>query len=820
MESKIKNVTIYLLFDLLIFLFFLIGVYNYSQKADIPFKVSSTNINLIITEAKNNFSQNQIIQSIDGFNFKSREEIEVYLDSKSIGDFINVDIIENNSSKIFNVKLIPFYNSVYNIIAFIVGIIFFITGIIVLIQSKNKNVGIIFHWCMISIAAIVFMTWGNFTKLNLVLGILSRTGFHFGYALIPAFFLHFSFLFPFESKFNYRNILSIIYFISIFFAVGLSIIFSFYANSISINNIKLYINAYDLCSIFVVITVLFSIYIQYKNYYSTKLLEDRKKLRWILLGYFIGPLSYFLLWVIPQRLTSHGIIPEEIVLILVTSVPITFGIAIVKHRIMDVEIIIRRTIVYPIAISILVLIYFGIFTLIVNTQYFYSSNISSIAAAIFIALLFHPIKEFVKKFVNKKIFKVEYDYREAVNSFLNEIKEINEVEILIQKVISIINKLIPVRKVGYFAVGKDDKFILLTHNNLEEFIDKKINLNIESFLQNNFLPFSIPNSTEIAANESLKNLPIFNELDIKLLYPIKSTVNKLFGILVLGEKKSNAKFSIDDIDLLNTIVFEVSVSIERIKLQEELFLEKIENERLADLNEMKSFFVSSVSHDLKTPLTSIKMFAEILKSSKNITNEKFDQYLEIIEGESNRLTRLIDNVLNYSKIERGIKEYHFEKNNLNSIAEEVFKSTEYLLKIQNFTSEFIFHKVPLIINADKDSIIEAIINIISNSLKFSKENKSIKVTTTKKQNFAVIEIEDKGVGISEEDIENLFIPYFQSKQLKADELTGAGLGLTIVKNIIDAHQGKIEVVSTIGEGSTFKLLFPFMEDLYESNINY
>ena len=96
-----------------------------------------------------------------------------------------------------------------------------------------------------------------------------------------------------------------------------------------------------------------------------------------------------------------------------------------------------------------------------------------------------------------------------------------------------------------------------------------------------------------------------------------------------------------------------------------------------------------------------------------------------------------------------IKEYHFEKNNLNSIAEEVFKSTEYLLKIQNFTSEFIFHKVPLIINADKDSIIEAIINIISNSLKFSKENKSIKVTTTKKQNFAVIEIEDKGVGISE-----------------------------------------------------------------------
>ncbi|MCK7528704.1 MAG: hypothetical protein MZV64_69675 [Ignavibacteriales bacterium] len=113
-------------------------------------------------------------------------------------------------------------------------------------------------------------------------------------------------------------------------------------------------------------------------------------------------------------------------------------------------------------------------------------------------------------------------------------------------------------------------------------------------------------------------------------------------------------------------------------------IERIESERLDELNRLKSYFISSVSHDMKTPLTSIKMFAELLQTSSEIKSEKSKEYLEIIEGESSRLSRLIDNVLDFSKIERGVKKYHFENIKLNDIVLRTLKLMQYQFKLQKF----------------------------------------------------------------------------------------------------------------------------------------
>ncbi|MBK8945997.1 MAG: hypothetical protein IPM32_12105 [Ignavibacteriae bacterium] len=822
MKGNFKNVNIFLLFDFLIFILFIIGIYNFAVKAELPFQISFSENQLVITNTNSEnlkHLSNEVLKSINSIEFNSREEIEVYLDSKKIGDNIEIEILKNNFTQKLNISLIPFYSALYIIIAILVGITFFVTGFIVLIKSKNKEVGVVFHWCMVTTASIILMTWGNFTKINLVLGILTRSGFHFGYALVPTFFLHFSFLFPIESKINFRKFLPYLYLFSSLFAILLSIIFIKFANYVTIENIRLYINFFDISSVYVVIIILTAIFIQFKNYFSTNILEIRKKLRWILLGYILGPFSYLFFWVIPQRFTSYGLIPEEIVLLLVAAVPITFAIAIIKYQVMDIEIIIRRTLVYPIAISILVIAYFGFFSILVNTFNLPNPKISSIIAAIFIALIFHPLKEFVKKFVNKKIFKVEYDYRKAINNFLDEIKEINELQKLEERVVNFINKIIPVDKIGIFNYEENKYLKLAIHYNYREISENKIEINSSIFSNNLFRPIFSKHSTIAENNFYAEFFNKFGKFSFEIIFPIKSSLNEFIGILVLGEKKSKLKFSLEDLDLLNTIVAETGNSIERIKLQEQLYIEKIEKQRLSELNELKSFFVSSVSHDLKTPLTSIKMFAEILKSSENISNEKVNQYLEIIEGESNRLTRLIDNVLNYSKIERGIKVYNFEKIDLNLIVSEVIKSTEYLFKIQNFSTQFKLSENELNINADKDAVVEAIINLISNSIKFSKESKFVKLSTYRENNFAVVTIEDKGIGISSLEQEKLFEPYFQSRNLNTEQLTGAGLGLTIVKHIIDAHNGKIEFESRINEGTIFKLYFQIMEYSDESNFN-
>ena len=213
------------------------------------------------------------------------------------------------------------------------------------------------------------------------------------------------------------------------------------------------------------------------------------------------------------------------------------------------------------------------------------------------------------------------------------------------------------------------------------------------------------------------------------------------------------------------------------------------------------------------------MFSEILKSSKNISSEKTMDYLNIIEGESNRLTRLIDNVLDYSSIEKGIKKYNFKTVDVHQIIRDIIKLMEYQFKIQKFSVETSFYKNDLFICADRDAVIEAIINLIANSIKFSAANKSLNITTDKNINSININISDKGIGISKEDIKKIFQPYYKSESNNIEQNSGAGLGMSIVKHIMNAHKGKIYIESELKKGTTVSLEFPIENNYDKDHIN-
>ncbi|MBU0560863.1 MAG: HAMP domain-containing histidine kinase [Bacteroidetes bacterium] len=237
----------------------------------------------------------------------------------------------------------------------------------------------------------------------------------------------------------------------------------------------------------------------------------------------------------------------------------------------------------------------------------------------------------------------------------------------------------------------------------------------------------------------------------------------------------------------------------------------MEHEKLEELNRLKSFYVSSVSHDLKTPLTSIKLFSQLLQNMEGINPESVE-YLKIIDGESNRLTRLIDNVLDYTKIEKGIKEYLFVDIELNNLVKEVMASVEYPIKMEKFDASVNLCAEDIYLSGDKDAIAEALINLISNAIKYSRERKKITVSTEFKDSYACLKVEDEGIGISKENIKLVFDEYYQIKKGKSNRTRGAGIGLAVVKHIMDAHKGKIQVESEVGKGSSFYLLFPLREN--------
>ncbi len=764
-----------------------------------------------------NLKTGDIILSLDGNNFKTVEEIEIYLDGKIINESITVKI--KRGKQILESKLITtkYYSTFYTVVALIVGLMFLLVGVVVFLKCDIILTAFVLHWALVLTAMIILMTWGNYSQPNRFLGLATRMGFHFGYLFAPVFFLWFVTLFPTKIKYNTKKIFQFLFIVSSLLFIVLNYSFFLYTKTKELLQMRDYIALFDVCSLFILLVALTAIIIFLMTYIKSSSEIERKKIRWILLGFILGPLSYFLFWVIPSRIWNNPILPEPIVLLLVSFVPITFGIAIIKYRVLNIDIIFKRGIVYSAAISILLILYMGILTLFSKIFNSPSSDISSIISAVFIALLFQPVKTKVRRIVDKKFFHVEYDYRLSVNSFLAEIKDIYKSDSLIKRSLEFINEIIPINKIAFFSFN-NGCFELSQNINFEkEPSGDKI------FIEENELErYSSPmgNKEHIESEARIQILPnTLSDVGASLIFIIKSSQNTTHGILLIGIKKSDTKYTIEDIDLLNLISARLSIMLDRIKLQEEVIREHLETERLEELNKLKSYFVSSVSHDLKTPLTSIKMFAEILKSTENISSQKAKEYLDIIEGESNRLTRLIDNVLDYSKIEKGIKKYSFKTVEINKVVKEILKLMEYQFKIQKFVVETDLNPSELFIYADRDAIVEAIINIISNSIKFSIENKSLIISTSMEQNIISVKVSDKGIGINKEQIEKIFEPFFKSEKINFELNTGAGLGMSIVKHIMDAHKGKINIKSKAKEGTTVSLEFPIKEISEEDNDN-
>lgn len=224
-----------------------------------------------------------------------------------------------------------------------------------------------------------------------------------------------------------------------------------------------------------------------------------------------------------------------------------------------------------------------------------------------------------------------------------------------------------------------------------------------------------------------------------------------------------------------------------------------------ELARMKSDFVSNVSHELKTPLSLIRMFAETLELKRVDSDQKKLEYYRVISQETERLTHLVNNILNFSRMEAGKKQYNFQSIELNELVKKVLENYDFHLRQNGFEVGIkLGEKLPSI-KADEESLSEALLNLIDNAIKYSNENKFIGVKTGVDNSSVFLEVEDHGIGIDSVQKEKIFDKFYRASSGPVHNTKGSGLGLTLVKNIIDAHGGKIKVDSHRGKGSRFTI---------------
>ena len=215
--------------------------------------------------------------------------------------------------------------------------------------------------------------------------------------------------------------------------------------------------------------------------------------------------------------------------------------------------------------------------------------------------------------------------------------------------------------------------------------------------------------------------------------------------------------------------------------------------RQVELTRMKSDFVSNVSHELRTPLALIRMYAETLEMQRVPNEEKKQEYYKIICSETDRLTHLINNILDFSKMEAGKKTYQFEPMSINELIEETLNAYDFHIQQNNFKLDKKLTSNLPDVKADKRAITEAFINLLDNAVKYSKDRKELKIESGSENGMVYFSITDSGMGIPEKDQKMIFDKFFRVSQGLTHNTKGSGLGLTLVKFIVDAHKGKIEV---------------------------
>ena len=225
-------------------------------------------------------------------------------------------------------------------------------------------------------------------------------------------------------------------------------------------------------------------------------------------------------------------------------------------------------------------------------------------------------------------------------------------------------------------------------------------------------------------------------------------------------------------------------------------------------NRMKEDFISGVSHELKTPIAAIKMLAETLKRGKIKQAVRIEEYYDMIIRESDRLTKFINKILDFSRIEKGGEIFYFEKTNAVELAKTAVHIYEDEAQDEELKIELKYDKENIFVELDKDAMLQVLLNLIDNAYKYSKEQKEIKVNVREDGKMAFMEITDKGPGISREEVEKIFDRFYRINKDIESGTKGSGLGLAFVKTIVSAHHGKTAVESEIGKGSKFIIALP------------
>ncbi len=707
-------------------------------------------------------------------------------------------------------------------------------GIFVFLKNKKSKLNIIFFLLSISFIVWFFSTFMMFISQTDKQAVFWDRTVYLGVIFIPILMYHFSLVFS-KAKNNKKLYLGyLLTFIFVILSRTDYFVAGLFKYEWGVHTKAMLLHHFFL--IYFSTYLFFFYYNIYKHYRKTKIGIERNQAKYIFIAFLVllsGSLAY-----LPAY--GVGIYPFAYLSGMVFVVILAY--AILKYRLMDIRIVAKKSTVFTTLVMIITAAYvlaaFLLSWVIFGGIYTFKSQIiTGLIVAILVALGFRPFYNWLKKITDTFLFKGEYRPAELVA----DISDILSRTLSLRKIIEILKEKISnslrLEKVEILVLGEKNIKLKIGKESLQKIIDyfkkEREILILEELKRKKAEKISfvgtIPPIKQLEKNKIGLVAPLF----------IK---NKLVGIFLLGPKKSGDMFTPEDIQTLEIISSQAGISIENARLyqKQKNFSQTLQREvdrqtkklreayeELKKLDKAKTEFISMASHQLRTPVSIMKGIASMLIEGdlEKLPEQKKNNLIQGLWRKSCKLEEVIDDILNATEMTSTtyrVQQEKAEKINVEEIIRKIIDDFQSIIKEKNI--DLVLKKPSMAIPriyGQKDYLQEALSNLIDNAIKYTpslqqrKDMENIKIKKGKievslagKEDKIIVSIKDNGIGIPQKELPKLFQRFSRANNARDMYTDGSGLGLFIVKEIVEGHNGKAWVESKLGEGATFFVSLP------------
>lgn len=538
--------------------------------------------------------------------------------------------------------------------------------------------------------------------------------------------------------------------------------------------------------------------------------SERQQMMWLLWGFTIGVAPYVFLRTVPRILGLHDPIDPAFDRLFELSIPIAFTCAVVLYRFLDIDVIIRRSLIYSFLAGAIVAVYLLIAVLAGNAirhRYPPASPYVHVVAAVIALLLFSPTRRRIARWVDRTFFRIRYDNAQALQSLRAEAHEAprrGDVADLLKR---ILKRNIEPRRICV-ALGAD------------EGSRDRHGIPVDAFRAAADLartlarPLAAPNATALPEIESPAYPAALADAGFLILAPIAEE-DRCIGFVALGKKVSERRYVQEDIDLITGAASIAAATIDRIDLVRKAADEEAARHRLEEMNRLKAEFLSRVAHDLRTPLASISWSSQnLIDGVAGDPTERQMTPLRSIKASADQLNRLVTNLLEASRREIALQGSPLEPTDLASVLQETILSLTPIAAARGIriAIEAPPESLPNV-RGNKGKMMEILSNLIENACKYSPEGSTVEIALARDgSDSARLSVRDHGPGFGAGSAEHLFERFRQGEPSPYAGPTGFGLGLYVVRTLIDFMQGTVTARNHPEGGAEFVCTFPFWRD--------